>query len=350
MMSHFSMILAQTSFWLEPAASTSAREHDPVFYTLLYVTGFFFVLVVSLMLTFIVIYRRRKGTAPTDAPTHNTALEITWTGIPLAVVIMLFVLGLRAFLNFDTLPANADVIDVEARQWAFTFNYPNGASSDRLYTEIDRPVILQLHTADVLHSFYVPAFRIQRNAVPGRTVELWFQPTTLGTYNVFCTQYCGNGHSLMTTEVEVLDRTAYAAKLAELSNIFIDPATKKPLPYAKVGERLYKTSGCAQCHSIDGSPNQGPTWKGLYKSAVKFSVASPGYTLGRADSDAKWDAYLRESVIDPGAKIVQGYQNVMPPYAAQFSGGTYKDKKLTAIVEYIKSLGPEGTEPRRRAK
>jgi cytochrome c oxidase subunit II len=197
----------------------------------------------------------------------------------------------------------------------------------------------------VLHSLYIPAFRVQRNAVPGRTVDMWFQPTELGEYHIFCTQYCGNGHSLMTSEAVVLDETGYSAKLAELSNIFVDPATRKPYPLAQVGEKLYKTSGCAQCHSVDGSLGQGPTWQGLYKSDVKLSVPKD-YTLTAADTDAKWDAYLRESVLDPGAKIVLGYQNVMPSYAAQFSGTPYKDKKLTAIVAYIKSLGSkQGTKP-----
>ena len=122
-----SHIFAQASFWLEPAASTSAQEHDRVFYTVLYVTSFFFLLVVGLMLAFIVLYRRRRGVAGEGGPTHNTWLEVTWTGIPLVVVIVLFVMGLRAFLDFDTLPSNADVVDVEAKQWSFTFTYPSGA-------------------------------------------------------------------------------------------------------------------------------------------------------------------------------------------------------------------------------
>ena len=335
-------LLAEGTFWLEPAASTSAREHDLVFYTVLYVTGFFFALVVTLMLAFIVLYRRRKGVPDRHGPTHNTPLELFWTLVPLGVVITFFVMGLRAFIDFDTLPPDADAIDVEARQWAFSFTYPNGAVTDRLYLRVDRPVILQLHSADVLHSLYIPAFRVQRNAVPGRITEMWFQPTEIGVYHVFCTQYCGDGHALMTTEAEVLDETGYSAKLAEAANIFVDPATRQPLPYAKVGERLYKTSGCSQCHSVDGSTSTGPTWQGLYKRDHAFSVAPEGYSLTAADGDAKWDAYLRESVLDPGAKIVQGYQNVMPPEASRFSGSAAKDKKLAAVVEYVKSLDNHG--------
>ena len=134
----FPQIFAQASFWLEPAASTSAQEHDRVFYTVLYVTSFFFLLVVGLMLTFIVLYRRRRGVVGEAGPTHNTSLEVTWTGIPLIVVTVLFVMGLRAFLDFDTPPSNADVVDVEAKQWAFTFTYPSGAVK-RAAVRRDRP-------------------------------------------------------------------------------------------------------------------------------------------------------------------------------------------------------------------
>jgi cytochrome c oxidase subunit 2 len=332
-------IFAQASFWLEPAASTSAQQHDTVFYTVLWVTAVFFALVVGLMLLFIALYRRRKGEPQRTGPTHNTPLEVFWTGIPLATVIGLFVMGLHAFVDFDTPPADATTVDVEARQWAFSFTYPNGAVGDKLYLELDRPAVLQLHSSDVLHAVYIPAFRVQRNAVPGRTTEMWVRPVRLGSYHIFCTQYCGDGHSRMNTEAVVLDSTGYSAKLAELANIFVDPATKKALPYAVVGKRLYESNGCGQCHTIDGSPGIGPTWLGLYKQHVAFSVAPPGYTLSADDSDAKWDAYLRQHILNPGVTIVKGYQNVMQPYADRFSGSPYKEKKLAAIVEFIKSLG-----------
>jgi cytochrome c oxidase subunit 2 len=171
---------------------------------------------------------------------------------------------------------------------------------------------------------------------------MWFQPTEIGVYHVFCTQYCGDGHSVMHTEAEVLDGAGYSARLAELANIFVDATTKKPLPYAEVGRRLFQSSGCTQCHTIDGSAGTGPTWLGLYKRDHTFSVAPQGYTLLASDSDAKWDAYLRESIVNPGAKIVQGFQNVMPSQANLFSGSAYKEKKLAAIIEYLKSLDNNG--------
>jgi cytochrome c oxidase subunit 2 len=337
----------QSSFWLGPQASVAAKYHDWVFDVLFYATSFFFILVVGLMLYFVAVYRRKPGPLPVGGPTHNTPLEIFWTAVPLVIVCWFFVVGLYGYVDFEgPAPANSDVVEVEAKQWNFTFTYPNGAVSPDLYVQVDRPTSLQLHSQDVSHSVYIPAFRVQRNAVPGRITYLWFTPSVLGSYDLFCTQYCGDGHSAMNAKCEVLDAPAYSAKLAELANIFVDPLTKEPLPYAKVGERLYKTSGCAQCHSVDGAAGTGPTWKGLYKSDVPFAVAPPGYKLTAEDDDAKWDAYLRESILVPSAKIVDKFQNVMPAQESQFSGSPYKDKKLTAIVEYIKSLDTSGPPPR----
>jgi len=357
------LLLAQRSFWLETPASTSAQNHDLVFYPLLYVMAFFFFLVVAVMLAFVVIYRRRKGQRNDDAPTHNTPLEVFWTIVPLGIVMGFFVIGLRYYVDLEAPPAGADVVDVEASQWHFNFKYPNGAEADDLFLQIDRPVLLRLTSKDVTHALYIPVFRTQRNAVPGRTTQLWFKPTELtgpdveNAFHVFCTQYCGNGHAEMHSWCYVLSKEDYAKKLAEAANIFIKD--KKPLPYVEVGKKLY-ASNCAQCHTADGGLGQGPTWKGLYKSSVKFAQSNvPGYTLGENDDDAKWDDYLVESILHPEAKIVQGFQNNMPSQESSFSdspgGGrklseivaaieankptTYKEKKLAAIIEYIKSVG-----------
>jgi cytochrome c oxidase subunit 2 len=345
-----SSLLAQRSFWLEPPASTSAQNHDLVFYALLYTMAFFFFLVVAIMLAFVVRYRRRKGQAYDDAPTHNTPLEVFWTVIPLGIVIAFFVVGLRYYVELEAPPAGAVVVDVEASQWQFNFKYPNGAESNELYLLVDRPVVLKLASKDVTHALYIPAFRVQRNAVPGQDTEIWFKPTVPtdkdpatgeeSFYHVFCTQYCGNGHAEMNTKAFVLNKEDYDKKLAEAANIFVDKTSKQPLPYAEVGKKLYATMGCSQCHSINGSQGQGPTWKGLYKSDVEFSKSNvPGYTLKESDDDAKWDAYLRESILQPDVKIVQGFQNVMPPQESALSGSPYKEKKLATLVEYVKSLG-----------
>jgi cytochrome c oxidase subunit 2 len=144
----------------------------------------------------------------------------------------------------------------------------------------------------------------------------------------------------MNTRAFVLNKEDYDKKLAEAANIFVDKNSKQPLPYVEVGKKLYTTMGCSQCHSINGADGQGPTWKGLYKRDHEFSKSNqPGYTLRQSDDDRKWDEYLRESILHPEAKIVQGFQNVMPPQESAMSGSPYKEKKLAAVVEYIKSLG-----------
>ena len=248
--------------------------------------------------------------------------------------------------------AGPDVVDVEASQWQFNFKYPNGAESNELYLLVDRPTVLKLVSKDVTHALYIPAFRVQRNAVPGQDTQIWFTPTVTtdkdpatgeeGFYHVFCTQYCGNGHAEMNTKAFVLNQADYDKKLAEAANIFVKPNTKppEPVPYVDVGKKLYTTMGCSQCHSFNGAKGTGPTWKGLYKSDVAFSKSNePGYALEKSDDDKKWDDYLRESILHPEVKIVQDFQNVMPSQESAFSGSPYKEKKLQAIIEYIKSLG-----------
>jgi len=348
-------LLGQDStFWLPVSGSTGAEKHDAVFYPILYVTTFFFLVVVGLMLTFIVKYRRRKGVAHGTGPTHNTILEVAWTGIPLLLVMVFFVLGFKGFLDIDQAPSGAVVIEVTAKQWTFSFKYPNGATDNNLYLELGRPVRLVMHSDDVTHALYVPAFRVQRNIVPGRVTEVWFAPTLVGKFDVFCTQYCGNGHSQMgsgspdpdqASFVYVKDSASYNKTMMDLADPFHDPKTKALLPLRIVGEKLYKTSGCAQCHSVDGSPGTGPTWQGLYKSDVSFvSSKTAGFKLSGGDSDALWDEYLNRSITDPGADVVAGFQNVMPTQAG-LMGSPSADKKRAAIIEYIKSLdnhGPDG--------
>jgi cytochrome c oxidase subunit II len=350
-----SLLLAQRTFWLEPPASTGAQNHDLVFYVLLYTMTFFFCLVIAIMLTLVIAYRRRKGQHPEDGPTHNTPLEICWTVIPLLIVTGFFVVGLKYYVDIEVPPADADVVDVEASQWQFHFKYPNGGESDELYLQVDRPVVLKLTSKDVTHALYIPAFRVQRNAVPGQNTEIWFHPTLLsskdpatdkdpasgeeGYYHVFCTQYCGSNHADMHARAYVLTKEDYDKKLAAAANIFQDK-DNHPLPYAEVGKKLYTTAGCSQCHSIDGSKGTGPTWKGLYKSDVEFGQSDkPGFTLKKSDGDKNWDDYLRESILHPEVKIVKGYENKMPAQESAFSGSPDKEKKLQAIVEYIKSLG-----------
>jgi cytochrome c oxidase subunit 2 len=350
---------ASRTLFLPPQASNLAKDVDWAWNIILMTTTIFFLIVVFAMTFFVIRYRRRSHADETSTITHNTPLEIVWTIIPLLLVIGFFFVGFKGYINFDNPRSDAVVIDVEARKWGFTFTYPNGAVSDALYVQKDVPVRLNLHSIDVLHALYIPAFRIQRNLIPYRQTALWFVPTTYspqptkadpGGFTAFCTQYCGDGHSKMYTRVFVLDKATFDERMKELANPFKEKQGDKNVfvQYKDLGNKLYHQMGCATCHTLDGKPATGPTWQGLWKRDHAFSATTPpGYTLSAGDDDAKWEEYLSESITNPGAKIVANYPNGMPSFAAQLSGGTPdatgfrpNEEKRRALVEFIKSLNP----------
>jgi len=363
------LILAQQlkgSLLLPPRASNLAVDVDQAWNVILWTTTFFFIIVVGAMTWFVFKYRRRTNPSATSTVTHNTPLEIAWTLIPLVILIIFFFVGFLGFVNYDNPRSDSTIIDVEGKKWNFQFTYPNGAISDTLYVEKDKPVRLNLHSIDVMHGFHIPAFRIQRDLVPFRQTVLWFIPTTFspppnpthndpGGFFIFCNQYCGDGHSKMYTRVHVLDPAAYAQKMTELANPFKEKVNGKDVyvQYKDLGHKLYLQMGCATCHTVDGKNSTGPTWQGLWKRDHTFSVThEPGYTLKASDDDAKWVDYLTRSMLTPSADVVAGFQNQMPSFAAQLSGGApdahgfiANDEKRRAIQEYIKSLGNEGYKP-----
>jgi cytochrome c oxidase subunit II len=349
-------------FFLPAPSSNIAHGVDWAWNFVLGITGFFFVLVVGAMIFFIIRYRRRGPNELTSAITHNTPLEIMWTGIPTILVFVIFYIGFKGFIFYDTPQTNCRPVEVVASQWSFNFKYPNGSEDKNLYLEKDVPVVLNITSNDVLHAVYIPAFRTQRNAIMGRITQIWFIPEVLspvpvgndpGGFDLFCTQYCGLKHSEMGARVHVLDTEHYNKKMTELANPFklTDPVTGKGqwIPYVEVGKKFYNQYSCSQCHTIDGSKNTGPTWKGLWKSNVTFSESNvPGFTLSPSDSDEKWEAYIHESVLIPSAKIVKDFQNQMPPQP-QFAGDEANPaglEKLRAVIEYMKSVGALPYKPR----
>jgi len=248
------------------------------------------------------------------------------------------------------------VIDVVGKKWSFQFTYPNGAQSyNELWLEKDQAVRLNLTSTDVLHAFYVPVFRVQRNLVPFRQTTLWFKPTVLspladpshnelGGFDAFCTQYCGDGHSKMGARVFVLEHNDFIKKMNELANPFKKTVNGKHefVPYVGLGKKLYDTVGCATCHTDNGKTNTGPTWQGLYGHDVKLS---DGKTV-KAD-----DAYIRRSFVLPAADVVQGFPPMPVSYAGVLSApdtATAEEKmnspaeeKGRAIIEFIKSINGE---------
>ncbi len=306
------------SFWMPREGSTIAPTVDRIFFGILWIAVFFFALIVVLMTIFVFKFRRRPENPPGQGPTHNTPLEITWTAIPLAIVFGIFYFGFKGFIDMAVSPANAYEIQVTAQRWKWMFTYPNGYVDENLHVPADTPVRLLMQSEDVIHSFYVPDFRLKRDVVPGRYNKTWFRAPKPGEYQIFCAEYCGTGHSDMLAMVVVHPPGGFERWLADAANLVAK------LPPAEAGARLYKMRGCAQCHSIDGSAGIGPTFKGVFASRVALQTGA----AVTADED-----YVRESILDPQAKVVAGFAPVMPTYK-----GRLKDDEITAIIAYLKTI------------
>ncbi len=334
---------------LMPEASNFAPHVDHTFAFIFYVSAFFFVLIIGLMFVFLVKYRqRRPGEGPQSNISHNTRLEIVWTVIPTILLVPMFWQGFVTYMDTRVPPENTLDINVEAQKWSWNFRYPNGIEFDELHVPVDQPVRLIMASKDVIHSCYIPAFRVKRDVVPGRYTMMWFQATRPGTYPLYCAEYCGTSHSDMRTVVVVHEPGGYekwletANPLKALSDELFAEYQKDPQafiekykndpewgkvvsklqPPAMIGAELYKRKGCGQCHSVDGSANTGPTWKGLYGTKRVFTDGSSAV----ADEN-----YLRESILDPGKHVVKGFDPVMPRTSIS-------DREIDMIIAYIKSL------------
>jgi len=306
------------SFWLRVAAARVAGQVDAGWGLVLWISAFFFVLVVGGMSYFAIRYRRRGEAEVPDAPDHDTRLEVVWTAIPVAIVVTLFAVGFKGFLNQQIAPANALEISVTAERWMWTFAYPNGAVSvNELKVPLGRPVKLIMSSKDVIHSFFVPEFRIKKDVVPSSYTTAWFEATELGRKTIACTEFCGTGHSAMLGKLEVMPQPAFDEWLES-------GGEEKGVPPVLAGERLSAKLACTTCHTTDGKPGTGPTWKGLAGHEVELADGS------KVTAD---EQYLRESITDPNSKIVKGYQPVMPAFK-----GLLSQAQLDALVAYIKSL------------
>lgn len=307
--------------WLPRQSSTVAAEVDATWALVYWISAFFFVLITFLVVWFVLRFRSREGHRAERTATHNTPLEVFWSVIPLAIVVVLFWQGFATYVNMATPPQNSYEIQVRAQKWNWEFTYPNGHISAELHVPIDTPVRLVMTSVDVIHSFFVPEFRVKQDVVPGRYSSVWFEATLPGEYDLFCSEYCGKDHSAMLAKVVVHEPGMFETWLAEAADIFKDRALWE------VGELLYNQRGCKQCHSVDGSPNTGPTFLGVWGSEHELADGS------RVLVD---ENYVRESMLYPQAKVVAGYEPVMPTYQ-----GRLKDEEITAIIEYLKTLATE---------
>ena len=313
----------QGTFWLPPQASTTASEIDAVFYFVLWTSLIIFAGVVFFMTYYAWKYRRRsEAERPVDVE-PNKWLELSWVIVPTILVMVVFWWGMQSFLNAGIPPANAYQVNVYARSWGWDFEYPNGKrSTNEMYVPVGQPVQLVMTSVDVIHSFFVPAFRVKKDVVPNRYTSLWFEATEEGEYQVFCTEYCGRLHSEMYAKVVVVDRGAF--------NEWVRAVDDETVPLPELGEQLFRQQACNACHSIDGSPGVGPTWLGTWNEQRPLTDG----TTVLMDED-----YFIESIVLPNAKIVQGYPPAMPPYP------NLTERQLQALVAYMKQINDAWTEP-----
>ncbi|MEX1310786.1 MAG: cytochrome c oxidase subunit II, partial [Candidatus Sulfomarinibacteraceae bacterium] len=207
-----------SSFWMPPQVSTVAQGVDWLFNFILAISVFFFLLIVVAMVIFVIKYRHREGQGAEESPSHNMALELTWTVIPLILVVVIFVFGFKGYLDMSTPPSNAYEILVEGQKWNWSFTYPNGYIDSNLHVPVDRPIRLVMSSQDVIHSLYIPAFRVKMDVVPGRYAKAWFEATEPGEYDLFCAEYCGTSHSDMIAHVVVHPVGEFETWLEKASN------------------------------------------------------------------------------------------------------------------------------------
>lgn len=312
------------TLWMPPQQSTVSSDIDALFYFIYYCSVAFFVIVVGFSAYWAIKYRRRKTDSLTSPEDHNLTLEIVWTAIPTVLLMVVFFWGFTGFMRLHITPANALEIKVTGQKWFWTFDYADGASSvNTLVVPVNKPVKLTMSSTDVLHSFYIPNFRVKMDVLPNRYTTLWFEANTIDTIDLYCTEFCGKGHSEMIGKVIVLNDSAYAA--------FLEAANKEGegIPPADYGKQLYTKKACVTCHSLDGTVIQGPSLKGYYGKMVPLADGS------QVMMD---ENYIRESILNPKAKIHAGFQPVMPTFQ-----GVLKDRQIDALVAFIKSLNEQGS-------
>ncbi len=316
---------------LPPAASSMARPIDRLHFSVISVTMLGATLLVLMGGYYCVRYRRRRPRGPSEtrpaAPTPPLWAELGLVGFLFTLFVAWWAVGFKQYIGLAQAPRDALDVYVTAKQWMWKFSYPDGSQTiDELFVPVGRPVRLILTSRDVIHSLYVPSFRLKQDAVPGRYTSLWFTATALGRQPIYCAEYCGTDHSRMSGSVVVLSAEDYSRWLAQ-------PGTRRAgegnagtrdAELRTEGERVAARHGCLRCHTVDGSPHLGPSFAGLYGADIPLANAE------HVTADV---AYLTESMMDPALKVHAGFEPVMPSYA-----GYLNPPEVSALVEFIKSL------------
>jgi cytochrome c oxidase subunit II len=305
--------------WMMPTqGSAYAGEVDFVYMALFWLSVVLFLGITVPALYFAWRYRYKLGRV-TPHQTHNTVLEIVWSVLPLMLCVGIFFWGLNGWMKYQVAPGEAMEIQVTAKQWLWQFEYPDGSRTvNDVHVPVDKAVRFVMTSDDVLHDFFVPDMRVKADIVPGRYTQVWFTPTVLGLHTVTCAEYCGKGHSDMQAKLTVESEDKYKEWIATGGTEWMNYT---PEDWGKIQR---EEKGCATCHSIDGTKGQGPSWKGIYGKMEKLN---DGKTV-LVD-----DAYIRESMMFPQAKIVQGFDPIMPTFQ-----GLLHEQDIRGLTAYIKSL------------
>jgi len=309
-----------TDFPLFPeGASTVAGRIDAIYIFLVAVSAFFAILIFLSVFYLAVKYRRRSDDERPPAIHGSLKLEILWSVIPLLLTMVMFGWGTTVYFEVSRPPADAEEIFVVGKQWMWKIQHPQGPREiNELHIPVGRAVKLTMTSEDVIHSFYIPAFRVKKDVVPGRYSSLWFQATKTGDYHLFCAEYCGTAHSGMIGRVVVMEPIAYENWLS---------GGPPPESMELAGEKIFEQMQCHTCHR-PGPGMRGPLLDGVFNSQVR---------LASGETVVADQTYLRESILQSSAKVVAGYQPVMPTFQGQLT-----EEQVLHLIAYIKSLGKEG--------
>ena len=307
----------QSQFFLPHAGTALAEEVDTLYVFINWLSLAMFLLIVGAASYWVWKHRRKPGDElKLSSPTiHSPIIEIFWSVGPLLICLGLFHWGVVQYFNLRVVPAGAVDVRVRGRKWAWEFEYANGKVSNELHAPQNKPVRLVMTSQDVIHSFYIPDFRVKQDVIPGRYSTVWFEARELGRNQVFCAEYCGLSHSDMMTKVVVETQKDFQD--------WLDKDEDQGIPLAEVGKKVYEGKACNTCHSLDGSAKTGPSFKGLWGRQETMSDG----TVVTVDEN-----YVRESILQPQAKLVKGYQPVMPTFQ-----GSLKEKQIAGIIEFLKA-------------
>ena len=314
------------NWMMPPQGSEFAKEIDFVYMGLFWLSVVLFLMIAVPSVYFAWRYRYKPG-RQTPHQTHNTTLEVAWSVGPLILCIGIFFWGLNGWMKYAVAPGEAMEISVTAKQWLWQFEYPDGSRTiNDIHVPVNKPVKFTMTSEDVLHDFFVPDMRVKADIIPGRYTQIWFTPTVLGKHHFTCAEYCGKDHSGMKGEMTV-DNDADFAKFLETGGTeweeYFSGKDPQKTP-AAWGKLTYERVGCNSCHTVDGSKSKGPSWKGIWGETVQLSDGK---------SVLVDENYVRESMMNPQAKVVKGYDPIMPTFQ-----GLLKPNQVNGLLAYIQSL------------